>query len=620
MSKLVVKSGKGELVLKKSQSLVGLKRVASAGELDLPENSPEVIKSLGGFQVFRLPTTGEDIDQKLDEVRAADTTEVGTHVYFAEGSNKPLVATGEIFVNFEPGVSVEEQEMIRESFKLALVERRSELQVVYGVTAESSNPLKVAHALQQLSLVKLAEPDIDTPLTSYSGIAPTDDLLPHQWHLQNVGVVPDTPYYLKKGADARVVDAWNRIGGMGSSQIVIALIDFGFDLNHPDLEEKVFKPFNIWDQSSALPVGNPEYVHGTPCASVALAASNGKGMLGAAPLARFMPVNGPSFSVRATEQMFDYCIRAGADIISCSWGTTDPRFSLSPLKEEAIAKAVREGRNGKGCIVLFAAGNEDLDFLNFYAAQPDIIAVGACTSRDEHAYYSNRGRELTVVAPSNGDWPITAARASWDPGIPGETGDFRYWRDGKSRGNYYKHFGGTSSATPLVAGICALMLSVNPDLTAAEVKSILQNTADKIGWPGEYINGHSRKYGYGRVNADRAVAEAMRLRDLSSSFGRVEERVVSGQGLFRMDVATQPASGWGVQTGAYASYANVLVEVERLKKGFGQPVLVNISETGGKTIYRIIVGTFPQKSAAENFLDTIRAAGGNGFVRNLEEA
>lgn len=619
MSKLVVKSGKGELILKKSQSLVGLKRSASAEELDLPEDSPEVIKSLGGFQVFRLPATGEDIDEKLDEVRAADATEVGTHVYFAEGSNNPLIATGEIFVTFEPGVSAEEQELIRESFKLVLVERRSEIQVVFRVTAESSNPLKVAHALQQLSLVKLAEPDIDTPLTSYDRIAPTDDLLPHQWHLQNLGVVPDTPYYLKKGADARVIDAWNRIGGMGSSRIVVALIDFGFDLNHPDLKEKVFKPFNIWDQSSNLPTGNPAYVHGTPCASVALAASNGRGILGAAPQARFMPVNGPSFSVRATEQMFDYCIRAGADIISCSWGTTDPKFSLSPLKEEAIAKAVREGRNGKGCIVLFAAGNEDLDFINFYAAHPDVIAVGACTSRDEHAYYSNRGRELTVVAPSNGDWPITAARASWDPGIVGETGDFRYWRDGKSRGNYYKHFGGTSSATPLVAGICALMLSVNPDLTAAEVKSILRNTADKIGWPGEYVNGHSRKYGYGRVNADRAVAEAMRLRDHRDSAPGVEESVGSGQGLFRVDVATQPASGWGVQTGAYASYANVLVEVERLKKEFGQPVLVNISETGGKTIYRIIVGAFRDRSDAEHFLNTIRSGGGNGFIRNLEE-
>ncbi len=109
MSKLVVKSGKGDLVLRKSQSLVGLKRSASADQLDLPDGAPEVISNLGGFQVFRMPESDVDIDEQLDAVRTAETTEVGTHVYFAEGSNQPLVATGEIFVVFETGVG--EQEM-----------------------------------------------------------------------------------------------------------------------------------------------------------------------------------------------------------------------------------------------------------------------------------------------------------------------------------------------------------------------------------------------------------------------------------------------------------------------------------------------------------------------------
>lgn len=621
MSKLVVKSGKGDLVLRKSQSLVGLKRSASADQLDLPDGAPEVISNLGGFQVFRMPESDVDIDEQLDAVRTAEATEVGTHVYFAEGSNQPLVATGEIFVVFESGVGEQEQVALIQTFHLELVERRSAHRVVLRVTAASPNPLKVAHALQELSLVKLAEPDIDTPLTSYAEqFRPSDELLVHQWHLNNEGVVPDAPYYLKKGADARVLHAWQRMGNMGSSQIVVAVIDDGFDLSHPDLQDKVYKPFDLWSQSARLPQGDPRYVHGTPCASVAVAASNGKGIIGVAPHARFMPVNGTSFSVRATEQMFDYCVQQGADIISCSWGTTDPRFGLSPIKEEAIARAAREGRNGKGCIVLFAAGNEGVDFVNFYAAHPDVIAVGACTSRDEHAYYSNRGRELSVVAPSNGDWPITAARASWDQGLPGESGSFKYWRDGRSRGNDYKHFGGTSCATPLVAGICALMLSVNPDLTAAQVKGILQQTADKIGSAGSYINGHSRKYGYGRVNADRAVAEALRLKDRDKGSGAtVTDSVGSGQGLFKMEVATAKATGWGVQTGAFSAYGNVMIEVERLERQFGQPVLVNISETNGKTLYKIIVGDFPSKSDAEQLLTRLRAVGKNGFVRSLSD-
>src|SRR5690606_6434024 len=192
-------------------------------------------------------------------------------------------------------------------------------------------------------------------------------------------------------------------------KIVIAVIDNGFDLTHPDLKDKVFKPFDLWSQSSVLTQGDPRFTHGTPCASLALAASNGLGIVGVAPQAKFMAVSGTSFSLRATEQMFDYCIDNGADVISCSWGTTDPAFNLNPMKEQAIAKAARQGRKGKGCVIIYAVGNDDLDFVSFYSAHPDVIAVAASTSRDEHATYSNRGREVTVCAPSNGDWPVIAA-------------------------------------------------------------------------------------------------------------------------------------------------------------------------------------------------------------------
>ncbi|MCB0625145.1 MAG: S8 family serine peptidase, partial [Saprospiraceae bacterium] len=375
--------------------------------------------------------------------------------------------------------------------------------------------------------------------------------------------------------------------------------------------------------SSRILQGDPQFTHGTPCASVALASSNGTGIVGAAPNAKFMPVSGTSFSLRATEQMFDYCVKNGADIISCSWGTTDPNFSLSPLKEQAIARAAREGRNGKGCIILFAAGNDDRDFLNFYAAHPDVIAVGASTSKDQHASYSNRGRELSVCAPSNGDWPIIAARAWWDQGTTQRgIGDFRFWADGRSRGDRYKHFGGTSSSCPLVAGICALLLSVNPDLTAREVKEILQSTADKIGQPWEYVNGHSEKYGYGRVNADRAVAEAMRRRETRTP-PRVDEvttTIQSGQGLFRFSVSKQAPHGWGVQIGVFAEYGNVLEQAEKLERQFGAPVVVSILESGGKTVYKVILGAYSNREEARSLLQRLNQAGIEGFLRGLSDA
>ena len=620
MSKLKVKSGKGELLLRKSKNLVGLK---SSKKKDLSRTryvKREILKNLGGFNLVDLEKEGKDIDERLDEVRAKRDIKVGTHVYYAEGSDRPLVPTGEIYIIFQEGVSKEEQELVLDEFKLRLVERRSDVRIVAEVTKNSPNPLKVASGLQQISLVRVAEPDLDTLLDEYEFIQPDDDLFEHQWHLRNNGIVTDVDWRLKAGADAKVVDAWTRMGSMGSNQVVIAVIDNGFDLSHPDLKDKIHKPFDLWTQSSRVEQGDPRFTHGTPCASVALSASNGQGIVGAAPHAKFMPISGTSFSLRATEQMFDYCIKNGADVISCSWGTTDPAFNLSPMKEEVIAKVAREGRNGRGCVVVYAVGNDDLDFVSFYSAHPDVIAVAATTSKDEHATYSNRGREVTISAPSNGDWPIIAARAWWDEGVSWETGDFRYWRDGRARGERYKHFGGTSSACPLVAGICALILSVNPELTAKQVKEIITTTADKVGSPTEYVNGHSVKYGYGRINADRAIAEAIRRRDSETATEPiVETHVASGRGLFRFNVARQESKGFGVQIGAFAEYGNVLIQAEKLQRLFSAPIIVNINELNGKTVYKIVVGAFAKRKEAVSLQKKMKAQGVNGFIRALKD-
>lgn len=623
MDKLKVKSGKGELTLRKSQQLVGLKKNETRS-LEEPEFvHEEVLKNLGGFNIVTLkPEEGKTVDEKLDEVRQADSVEVGTHVYFAEGSNRPLVPTGFIYITFQEGVSEKEQQVPLEEFHLELVERSSPSRILVKVTPQSPNPIKVANALQQISLISAAEPDLDAPLDSYAFVTPPDNLIPNEWHLQNNGMVIDANYPLKKGADAKVIDAWRRLGNAGSSNITIAVIDNGFDLSHPDLKDKIIKPFDFWSQSREVSQGDIRYTHGTPCASVALAASNGQGIVGSAPNAQFMPLNGTSFSNVTTEQMLDYCIKNGADIITCSWGTTDSTFSLGSVKEAAIARAAREGRNGKGCVILFAVGNDDLDYVNFYAAHPDVIGVGASTSKDEYASYSNRGRQVSVCAPSNGDWPIIAARAWWDKGMTDYSGNQKFWYDGRSRGDLYKHFGGTSSSTPLVAGICALILSANPDLTAKEVKQILQQTADKIGNPAEYNSiGQSLKYGYGRVNADKAVAEALRLREASTVTPappvEVATNVSTGKGLFRFSVQRQPAQGWGVQVGVYYEYGNVLIQTEKLQNQFGQPVIVDISELNGKTAYKVIVGIFADAGGAQALQQKMLVAGIKGFPRNL---
>lgn len=627
MAKLIIKNGRTNLQVTKSRKYVGLK----LNNADISENNivhKQRYEHLAGFKIVTLKkNVGKNINQQLDELRDSDEVAVGTHVYTAAGSDRPIVPTGELYIIFEPLTPLTVQQQILAEYALELVERRDDATIFAKVTALSPNPFKVAAALQKKKTVKHAEPDFDTPLDNYAFAMPTDTLINHAWHLRNNGRVPDSNYVLRKGADAKVIDAWQRLDGMGNNSVTIAIIDNGFDLTHPDLTGKVVSPWDLWGQSSNLLQGDSRFTHGTPCASVALGASNGVGMVGAAPNARFMPISGTSFDMRATEQMFTYAVRNGADIISCSWGTVDSQYALNAIKEAAIANAARNGRNGKGCVILYAAGNEGQNFVNLYAAHPDVICVAASTSQDIHADYSNTGPQVWITAPSNGDWPITAARAWWDEGTPGETGEYRYWADGISRGDRYKHFGGTSSATPLVAGICALMLSANPSLTAKEVKDILAKTADKIGGAGEYdSSGRSLKYGYGRVNALKAVEEAIKRKNASSNTTTTTTTTTTNtttqpttppatKSPFNANNLQFPSSGFGVQTGTYSNPGNAITQIQNMETTFKVRTFVF---TGKDKLYRVVAGNFSTAAEANKFLAQLKTKNINGIVRDYK--
>ncbi|MEO6785342.1 MAG: S8 family serine peptidase [Chthoniobacteraceae bacterium] len=133
---------------------------------------------------------------------------------------------------------------------------------------------------------------------------------------------------------------------------------------------------------------------------------------------------------------------------------------------------------------------------SFYpASYANSIAVGAANDTDRRSDYSCYAGHLDFLAPSNGGWNDIA---TLDPvGIVGWTPD-----------DFKMNFGGTSAATPLAAGIAALMLSVNPTLTRAEILQIMHNTCDQVGGV-TYTAGTNPEYGYGRVNAAKAVESAM---------------------------------------------------------------------------------------------------------------
>ncbi len=530
MEKYSIQYGGSELTLKKSDTLIAVKPkpgtearalTSLAPQLSEPEN---VQKTLGGFQLLSVKDTpGADANQTLDMLRASGAVSVGSHVFETSDDGVPFVPTGQLYVECEENAPDDKIQELFDKHKLEIVEARGPREFIVQVTPESANPIKTAASLQKSSIVKVAEPDLATPgviagFATLPGAAkpfvlPGDELLTEQWHLQNRGKHRGTTIGFKEGADARVVAAWQYAKTLGNPTVVVAVIDDGFDLKHPDLsgEGKIVAPMDFTRNSNEpLPDFLGEDWHGTACAGVAMGNADSKGIVGAAPHCRLMPVRwGRNLSDRELENWFGWVKEQGAWVVSCSWGAAARVFRLSTRASRAISRCAREGRNGLGCVICFAAGNDNRNvsdptgrYLNGFAVHPDVIAVAASNSRDEKSNYSNFGKEISVCAPSSGagGWGITTAD------VMGRFLRGGVWFEaGYSPGAFTHEFGGTSSACPLVAGICALLLSIKPTMTAGEVKNLIQRTARRIGNPGSYNAGHSPYYGYGCIDALAAV-------------------------------------------------------------------------------------------------------------------
>ena len=174
----------------------------------------------------------------------------------------------------------------------------------------------------------------------------------------------------------------------------------------------------------------------------------------------------------------------------------------------AIDHAVTLGRNGKGCVVLWGAGNGNESVDNDgYASNPKVIAVAACNDRGKRSAYSDKGKALWCAFPSSAGIP-SLTPGIWTTDRSGKSGyNDGNIKKGDAAGNYTNSFGGTSSATPGAAGVAALVLSKNPQLRWDEVKDILKRCCDRIDATKKQYDakGHSKNYGYGRLNAKKAV-------------------------------------------------------------------------------------------------------------------
>jgi subtilisin family serine protease len=321
---------------------------------------------------------------------------------------------------------------------------------------------------------------------------------------------PHEDPFLKFQYAARITksaDAWQTT--VGSAAVKIAILDEGVDVNHPDLRNAIAGSFDAVDGNTNQQP-NPWDAHGTACAGLAAAIPNNavgvRGMGGGCSLLAVRIALSPSkganwaWADQHAVDGIDWAWKNGADILSNSWGGGAPSNAITKAFERARTK----GRSNNGCVILVAAGN-DSGPVDFPGHLPDVLTVSASNEFDEPKTFtsadgenwwgSNFGPAVDLAAPGVHNYTTD---------ILGADG---YNTGGTLDADYVSNFNGTSSATPIVAGIAALVLSVNPGLTEEQVRRLLKQTADRVGQV-VYANGRNDQMGNGRVNALRAVQAA----------------------------------------------------------------------------------------------------------------
>ncbi len=307
---------------------------------------------------------------------------------------------------------------------------------------------------------------------------PTDPAFFGQWSLHN---------FANPDADVNVVPVWE--AGITGSGVTVGVIEFGWQTDHPDLA------FNFYPDASMPP--SILSSHATSVAGV-IAADNDNA-LGGVGVAYDANISRLIFGL-STETANAFLFRNDLnDIKNNSWGPPDNgRITvMAAVERAAIEEGVRDGRGGLGEIYVWAAGNgglEDRVDYDPYASNRYTIAIGAIGDENIRADYNELGSSMFAVAHSSGNVRKIFSTT---------TGD-----------GYTTTFGGTSASAPLAAGVIALMLQANPNLTWRDVQHVIADTAwqvdpNEAGW---MINGAGRRvsdhYGFGAIDAQTAVNAA----------------------------------------------------------------------------------------------------------------
>jgi len=364
---------------------------------------------------------------------------------------------------------------------------------------------------------------------------PSDPFFAANWGHANTGQLPSFsggghstrsgPGVGTVGFDAGTPQAWEGAQGYGSADVVIAIIDSGVDLDHPDLRLVAGYDFGDNDANPDDDAADPG--HGTCCAGIAAALNNGVGTVGVAPGCSIMPLKVADSDgymyFSAVQNALYHAADHGADIVSLSLGVA--------IATDAATEAALQYAYNAGVVLLASTGNGNKAEINYPACSPYVIAVGAASPGGERKRSSSLERDLNAGVTADPRGATCDGERWWGSSYGSATKDAAgavdllgptilptcdiVGRDGFSADDVEPYFNGTSCATPYVAGVAALILSNHPDYTPAQVRETLTAAARDV-VNDESVIGWDIYSGYGLVSARAAVIDDVSLAPLAA--------------------------------------------------------------------------------------------------------
>jgi subtilisin family serine protease len=421
-------------------------------------------------------------DQRGSSVISDSVTIAGT-VFRRPEDGTIMIGTKMLTVKLKADLSEENISNKLQSEKLSIIRRFKFSPNLFEVSVPAEvDPLEVANKLHEDKDFVYAEPVMIEHIAQR--FTPTDPEYDKQWQWKNNGIKAEA--------------AWEHASG---KNVRVAVIDNAFDVNHEDLKAGIVPESGYFlQQNQSFVQGLTGYPsdssgHGTFCAGmVGARGNNGSGGCGIAFECELLLIaclqdqvgtqntlaRAIAYAVDPSTEIDNADPSVGADVISCSLGPSKTGiWDMGVALEDAIDFARSQGRNGLGSLIFWATSNANVSISDDQVcSHTKIIAVGRA-NRSDMADGSAYGIELDFLAPGVDVYST----------FPG---------------NKYGYWTGASFATPCAAGTAALLLNLSSDLTNIQVRQILRNTCDKIGGV-TYNDGHHEQYGFGTINATKAV-------------------------------------------------------------------------------------------------------------------